>query len=106
MLLSARLNAGGNWSDVRITDVASRGVGLEAAMPPLPGQAVEIRRGQQVISGRTVWSKGTRFGVQTRRTIAMFSLINEPDSDGSQPSAAEPSPKSRLQRLRRTLTGR
>jgi hypothetical protein len=85
-MIAARMRSGGSWSDVRIRNVSSRGILLEAETPPPPGSYVEIRRGSVMIIGRTVWSKPPLFGIRTQDRIDIKALIAEPRVDG-RPSA-------------------
>jgi len=79
VLVRARMRVGGAWHDACIVNVASRGLGLQAARPPQRGDYVEICRGVHVVIGQVVWRSDRRFGVRTQRTIPICSLINEPD---------------------------
>lgn len=81
VLVRARMRCGARWSDVCIVNIASRGIGLQAAEPPERGEYLEIRRGRHVIVGRVVWSKGHRFGVKAQATLPVYSIANEPDCD-------------------------
>jgi hypothetical protein len=95
VLIRARMRRGGVWSDVCIVNIASRGLGLQAANPPERGDYVEICRGVHVVIGRVVWSSERRFGVQTQGTIPIMSIVNEPDC------SAAPSPQQAELRERR-----
>ncbi|QIL03102.1 hypothetical protein G7078_10145 [Sphingomonas sinipercae] len=98
VLVRARMRVGGAWHDACIVNVASRGLGLQAARPPQRGDYVEICRGVHVVIGQVVWRSDRRFGVRTQGTIPIYSLINEPDRSAL---PAESAPAHVLPRERR-----
>lgn len=85
VVIGSRIRCGATWTDARIVDLSSRGVGLSAATPPRSGAYVEIRRGRHIIIARVVWVKGLRFGVRTQDAVPVESVIA--DSASAEASA-------------------
>ena len=77
VLIEARMKAGTCWNDVRVLNLSSRGMMLQAPQPPRRGAYVEVRRGRHVIVARVVWSEAQKFGVSTQDRLSIDSLINE-----------------------------
>lgn len=73
-----------SWTQVCILNISERGIGMQAAAPPVRGTYVEVRRGHQVIIGRVAWARGHRFGVRAQDRIAVDAIICEPDLSGLQ----------------------
>jgi len=75
VLLTARMRAGSGWDDIRILNVSSRGLLIQA--PRLSGNAgtVELRHGDQTITARVVWRDGARFGLQADDRISIEQIL-------------------------------
>lgn len=73
----------GGFSDVRIRDISSKGMLLEAEQAPKRGSYLEIYRGRHVIVARVVWSNSKRFGVLAQDRMNIGAIINEPDQSGT-----------------------
>lgn len=71
----ARLRIGANWSDACILNVSSRGVLIHVPQPPQRGSYVELRRGDQVIIGRVMWSKGSRAGLRAQDRVPVEAIV-------------------------------
>lgn len=69
----------GCWRDVRIRDISSKGLMLEAPAAPQRGAYLELYRGKHVIVARVVWSSDTRFGVLAQDRMNVDAIIGEPD---------------------------
>lgn len=80
VVILSRVRCGGNWADARILNISSRGLGLEAAAPPVRGSYVEVRRGQNIIVARVVWVSGDRFGVRSQDPILIDAIIADRQS--------------------------
>src|SRR5690606_30114952 len=88
VILPARMRVGGQWCDVRIRNVSSRGLMAQGEDAPQTGTYVEIRRADQVVIGRTVWRNGDRFGVRTQDQLNVEALLGaRPGRDRSGPRA-------------------
>ena len=86
------MRTGAVWHEVCIVNLSSRGLGIQAADPPLRGTYVEICRGRHVIVARVMWTKGHRAGLQSQDLIFVQGLIHEaitakpePRYDGARP---------------------
>lgn len=86
VLIGARMRAGAAWGDVCLLNLSSRGVLAQAAVPPLKGAYIEVRRGSHVIVARVVWAKKHRFGALTQDPIGVDAIIA--DASGSKSNAA------------------
>lgn len=76
VMISARLRAGGGWSDARILNISSRGLMVHADQAPSRGAYVEIRKGSHHIVARVVWAEAQRFGVYTQDRLPVDSIAN------------------------------
>lgn len=75
VVLPARMRAGAGQVDVCIRDVSSRGMLIQAGVPPPRGTYVEIIRPGYSVTGRVVWSKHHKFGIQSRETIRIGAVL-------------------------------
>jgi hypothetical protein len=73
--IRANMRAGGPRMDVCIRDISSRGLMLQASVPPPRGTYVEIIGAEQTIVGCVIWTKDRRFGVRTRDRIDVSAAI-------------------------------
>ena len=80
VFLRARMRASGVFSDVCIRNISSRGMLLQAAMPPACGSYVEIFCQRHTFVARVVWTQDRRFGVHTSETIDVSALLGESTS--------------------------
>lgn len=71
------MRVGASWSDACILNLSSRGMLVQSGMVPERGNYLEIRRGQQVVVARVVWSKEQRFGVRTQDPVRAEELLDE-----------------------------
>lgn len=109
VLVRARMRLGNDWSDVTIRNMSSRGLMAQAVDAPVTGSYVEIRRGRQIVIGRTVWCNGQNFGVRTQDRIDVEAIVTEvpqrPQGDHAERRDAAtrhaPSAAQRLERSRR-----
>lgn len=85
VLIGARMRLDGSFRDVRIRDISTKGLMLEAEGAPQRGSYLEIRRGPHIIVARVVWSRGSRFGVLARERMNIAAIVNEPDRSGARP---------------------
>lgn len=79
VMIKARMRLGASWGQVCILNISERGLGMQAAAPPVRGTYVEVRRGHHALIGCVTWAKGHRFGVRTQDCIAIDTIIGEPD---------------------------
>jgi hypothetical protein len=90
VLIHAKVRAGGLPIDACIRDVSSKGLMIQAQVPPPRGTYVEITAGSQTIVGRVVWGKDMRFGITTQDRLHVDLLAG----GRSGPRApAEPGPR-------------
>jgi len=75
--LLCRMRHGDGWSDVRIRNVSSRGLGAISTTPPATGQYVEVRRGPAAVVARVVWRQGCSFGLRTQDKIDLASFVEQ-----------------------------
>ena len=80
--VQARLRIGASWSDACILNVSSRGVLIHAPQPPQRGSYVELRRGDQVIIGRVMWSKGSRAGLRAQDRVPIEAIVTSKAAEG------------------------
>jgi hypothetical protein len=78
VVLPARMRAGAGQVEVCIRDVSSRGMLIQAGVPPPRGTYVEIMRPGYSVTGRVIWSKHHKFGLQSRETIRIASVLERP----------------------------
>lgn len=76
-LRPARMRAGGEWCDITICNVSSRGFMAKCASPPCRGTYVEVRQGRLCIVARVVWAGESRFGVRAQDKIDIALLLEE-----------------------------
>lgn len=77
VVVRARMRANGPVTDVCIRDISLRGMLLQASVPPPRGTYVEIMSTGLPVVGQVVWLKDRRFGVSTRDTIDVATVIND-----------------------------
>jgi hypothetical protein len=88
VVLPARMRAGAGQMDVCIRDVSSRGMLIQAGVPPPRGTYVEIIRPGYSVTGRVVWSKHHKFGIHSRETIRIASVLER--RSVARPGSGEP----------------
>lgn len=74
--------------DVCIRDVSARGMLIQASVPPPRGTYVEILRPGYSVTGRVVWSKHHKFGIESREKIkvaAVLGRVGTARPDGGEP---------------------
>jgi hypothetical protein len=86
VFVRARMRASGALSDVCIRNISSRGMLLQAAVPPACGSYVEIFCPRHTIVARVVWTQDRRFGVRTSETMDISAVLGEGTSAAA-PSA-------------------
>lgn len=69
------MRAGGGPIDICIRDISSRGIMAQADEVPERGTYVEILRPSLALTGRVMWSRDGRFGIQTRERVCIESLL-------------------------------
>lgn len=82
VMIQARVRVGASWNDACILNLSSRGMLVRAPQAPNRGSYLEIRRGNQVIVARVVWSNADRFGVYTQDPVPAADLICGTSSTG------------------------
>jgi hypothetical protein len=95
VVLPARMRAGAGAVDVCIRDVSSRGMLIQAGVPPPRGTYVEILRPGYSVTGRVVWSKHHKFGIQARETIRIAAVLERrsvPRPGGGEPPLNQSGP--------------
>jgi len=89
VVLPARMRAGAGQVDVCIRDISSRGMLIQAGVPPARGTYVEILRPGCSVTGRVVWSKHHKFGIEARGKISVAMMLERRtaprDSGGTPP---------------------
>ncbi len=76
VVLPARMRAGAGQVEVCIRDVSVRGMLIQAGVPPARGTYVEILRPGCSVTGRVVWSKHHKFGIETREKISIAAVLD------------------------------
>lgn len=82
VLIKARMRLNGGFRDVRIRDISSKGLLLEADLAPQRGTYLEVFRGRHLIIARVVWSQENRFGVLAQDRMNIEAIVSEPDRSG------------------------
>src|SRR3569623_912369 len=77
-----RLRMGASWSDACILNVSSRGVLIHTPQPPQRGSYGEVRRGDQGIIGRVMWSKGSRAGLRAQDRVPVEAIVTNKAAEG------------------------
>lgn len=75
VVLPARMRAGAGQMDVCIRDISSRGMLIQAGQPPPRGTYVEIVRPGCSVTGRVVWRKHHKFGIQAQDRIRIGAVL-------------------------------
>ena len=102
VVLPARMRAGAGQVDVCIRDISSRGMLIQAGVPPARGTYVEILRPGCSVTGRVVWSKHHKFGIQVRERISIPLMLERRASartDGGAPPLDQAGGPVRLPRI-------
>jgi len=86
VFLRARMRAGGASVDACIRNISSRGMLLQAAVPPACGTYVEICFPSHIVVARVVWTNERRFGVHTRETMDVSAIVGEAAPGSSSPN--------------------
>jgi hypothetical protein len=75
VFVRARMNCAGQWQDITIQNVSTRGLlARPAETVPKRGDYVEVRRGALKIVARVVWAAGPLFGARTQDAIDIAAL--------------------------------
>jgi hypothetical protein len=75
VVLPARMRAGAGQMDVCIRDISSRGMLIQAGTPPPRGTYVEILRPACSVTGRVVWTKHHKFGIEAQDKIRLTMVL-------------------------------
>ena len=67
----------GEWCDITICNVSSRGFMAKCASPPPRGTYIEVRHRSLCIVARVMWSRDLRFGVRAQDRIDIANLLSE-----------------------------
>jgi len=87
----ARMRTNAGWSDVTISDISSRGMGLRSSRTPCRGEYIELCRHHHKLVGRVMWQDDDRFGVLLSDAIIVDDLLT------SRPSGSRDSKDRRRQ---------
>ena len=68
------MKAGAAWHDTCILNISSRGMLMQAGVPPVRGTYLEIRRGPVLIIAQVMWTKSHRFGVKSQDVLSIDSI--------------------------------
>lgn len=90
VVLPARMSFGGRWSDTCILNISSRGLLVRSPQNVPSGTAIQLLRGNQLITARVMWSDGNRSGLQTDERIAVEDILSLDQSATSQLAASHP----------------
>lgn len=93
VLIRAKMRAGGLPIDACIRDISSKGLMIQAKVPPPRGTYVEIITPSQTVIGRVVWGKDMRFGIIARDRIHVEMMVAQRPAPGP---SAEPQPAASL----------
>ena len=88
------------WTEVTIGNISVSGLMVKCQEPPPVGSQVELRRRGVVINGRVVWSRRSRFGLQSTEPIDVDALTAQSGLTANQ-SQAETLPRRGLWHWRR-----
>jgi hypothetical protein len=69
------MRVGNSYHDVCIRDISSRGMMLQAAIPPGPGTYIEILRAAHIVVARVVWVGERRFGIRAQDRMNIPAII-------------------------------
>lgn len=72
----ARMRVDGEWCDITICNVSSRGFMGKCASPPPRGTYIEVRHRSLCIVARVMWSRDMRFGVRAQDKIDIANLLS------------------------------
>jgi hypothetical protein len=72
----ARMRTDSGWSDVTISDVSSRGMGLRSPRAPRRGDYIELCRHHHKLVARVMWSDGESFGILLSDPIVVEELLS------------------------------
>jgi hypothetical protein len=82
VIIPARMRIDGQWVDVSIRNISSRGLMLHSEHAVPRGTYVEIRRDVHTIVGRAVWRDGRNFGLYAQDRINIDAVIDGPRATG------------------------
>lgn len=83
VLLRAEMRAGGPKMDICIRDVSTRGMLVQAGVPPPRGTYVEIVTAGVPIVGKVVWAGNRRFGIAMRDPIDVRGFVERIERPGA-----------------------
>jgi PilZ domain len=95
----ARIRCDARWGDVRVLDISSNGLKLQAQVLPPRGTYIELHRNCQSIIARVVWTGQERFGVRTQDRVRIEAFLN-PGSSAPE-AAIDPAANDRRRQERR-----
>ena len=90
VLIQAKIRAGGLPVDACIRDISTKGLMIQAKVPPPRGTYVEIVTASHTIVGRVVWGRDMRFGISTRDKLHIDMIVGERRGPAT---PAEPDPR-------------
>jgi len=73
--VQARMRIDGEWIDVSIHNVSSRGLMARAGAEVGQRSYVELRRGDQIVIGRVAWSQDGYFGLRAQDRIDITGML-------------------------------
>lgn len=87
--VAARMRVENSWHDVTIRNVSRRGMMLSSEQPVRNGAYIEIRKQDLIFIGRSVWVRGSYFGVRTQDTIDLPTLLGRAAMPNVRPTREE-----------------
>jgi hypothetical protein len=89
VLIRAKVRAGGLPIDACIRDISSKGLMIQAKVPPPRGTYVEIVTPSHTIVGRVVWGRDMKFGISTQDKLHIDMIVGE-RREPNAPAAPDP----------------
>ena len=77
VMIRGTMRAGGPRADVCVRDISSRGMMIQASVPPARGTYVDIDCAGHQIVGIVVWRREHRFGINTSERIDVPALARQ-----------------------------
>jgi hypothetical protein len=91
------MRTGSGWDDIRVLNVSSRGLLIEAPRLDPNAGTVELRHGDQAINARVIWRDGSHVGLRAEDRIPIEQILAFGQSTTLQLPCARPSADRRRQ---------